>query len=49
MEKSHTSLSLLLDVIGFLGSETKGGSRVPIPLREAEVNRMLGKVDESDQ
>jgi len=30
-------------VIGFLG-ETKGGD--PVPLRPAEVNRMLGKVDE---
>ena len=30
-------------VIGFLG-ETKGGA--PVPLRKAEVNRMLGKVDE---
>jgi transcriptional antiterminator NusG len=30
-------------VIGFLG-ETKGGE--PVPLRKAEVNRMLGKVDE---
>ncbi len=33
----------LTNVIGFLG-ETKGGD--PIPLRIAEVNRMLGKVDE---
>ena len=31
------------NVLGFLG-ETKGGD--PIPLRTAEVNRMLGKVDE---
>ena len=31
------------NVIGFLG-ETKGGE--PVPLRTAEVNRMLGKVDE---
>lgn len=31
------------NVIGFLG-ETKGGD--PVPLRQAEVNRMLGKVDE---
>ena len=31
------------NVIGFLG-ETKGGD--PIPMREIEVNRMLGKVDE---
>jgi transcriptional antiterminator NusG len=30
-------------VIGFLG-ETKGGD--PVPLRQTEVNRMLGKVDE---
>ena len=33
----------LPNVIGFLG-ETKGGD--PIPLRTAEVNRMLSKVDE---
>jgi transcriptional antiterminator NusG len=33
----------LPNVIGFLG-ETKGGD--PIPMRTAEVNRMLGKVDE---
>lgn len=30
-------------VIGFLG-ETKGGD--PVPLRQSEVNRLLGKVDE---
>ncbi|MDN3705761.1 transcription termination/antitermination protein NusG [Myroides ceti] len=30
-------------VIGFLG-ETRGGE--PVPLRQSEVNRMLGKVDE---
>ena len=33
----------LPDVIGFLGAE-KGGD--PLPLRQAEVNRILGKVDE---
>ncbi|MFD0862559.1 transcription termination/antitermination protein NusG [Sungkyunkwania multivorans] len=33
----------ITNVIGFLG-ETKGGD--PVPLRQAEVNRMLGKVDE---
>ena len=31
------------NVIGFLG-ETKGGD--PVPMRESEVNRILGKVDE---
>jgi len=36
-------IKALPNVIGFLG-ETKGG--YPIPLRTAEVNRMLGKVDE---
>jgi transcription termination/antitermination protein NusG len=30
-------------VIGFL-SETKGGD--PVPMRKAEINRMLGKIDE---
>ena len=34
---------MITNVIGFLG-ETKGGE--PVPLRKAEVNRMLGKVDE---
>ena len=33
----------ITNVIGFLG-ETKGGE--PVPLRKAEVNRMLGKVDD---
>lgn len=33
------------DVIGFLGSG-RGSSKVPEPLRESEVNRILGKVDE---
>ena len=32
-------------VIGFLGSGT-GASRVPIPLREAEINRLFGKFDD---
>lgn len=36
-------LSNVPNVIGFLGAE-KGGS--PIPLRESEVKRILGKVDE---
>ncbi len=36
-------LKNITGVIGFLG-ETKGGD--PVPLRQAEVNRILGKVDE---
>ena len=34
-------------VIGFLGSG-KGASKVPIPLREAEINRLFGKFDEAN-
>jgi transcriptional antiterminator NusG len=34
-------------VIGFLGSGA-GASRVPIPLRESEINRIFGKFDESN-
>ncbi|MDR0982866.1 MAG: transcription termination/antitermination protein NusG [Culturomica sp.] len=33
----------ITNVIGFLG-ETKGGD--PVPMRQAEINRILGKVDE---
>jgi transcriptional antiterminator NusG len=33
----------ITNVIGFLG-DTKGGD--PVPMRQAEVNRILGKVDE---
>ena len=35
-------------VLGFLGNE-KGASKEPVPLRQNEVNRILGKVDESDE
>ncbi|MBK9759376.1 MAG: transcription termination/antitermination factor NusG [Flavobacteriales bacterium] len=41
-EIAHT-LRQLPNVIGFLGAE-KGGD--PVPMRSAEVNRILGKVDE---
>lgn len=40
-------LSNIPNVIGFLNDNTKGGSGAPIPLRQAEVSRMLGTVDES--
>jgi transcriptional antiterminator NusG len=41
-EIAHT-IKNLPNVIGFLGSE-KGGD--PVPLRQSEVNRILGTVDE---
>lgn len=41
-EVPHT-IKNVPNIIGFLG-ETKGGD--PVPMRESEVNRILGKVDE---
>ena len=41
-ETAHT-LRQITNVIGFLGAE-KGGD--PVPLRQSEVNRILGTVDE---
>lgn len=35
-------------VIGFLGSNGTKATKEPIPLRQSEVNRILGKVDETD-
>ncbi|MCH7512629.1 MAG: transcription termination/antitermination factor NusG [Bacteroidetes bacterium] len=35
-------------VIGFLGSGGMTQSKEPVPLRQAEINRILGKVDEID-
>src|SRR5690554_5146719 len=37
-------------VIGFLGSsDGSGTSKTPIPLRQSEINRILGKVDEASE
>ena len=36
-------------VIGFLGNNSGGSSKVPVPLRQSEINRILGKVDETDE
>lgn len=36
-------------VIGFLGNNGTGSSKEPVALRQAEVNRILGKVDEIDE
>ncbi|MBW7867622.1 MAG: transcription termination/antitermination factor NusG [Brumimicrobium sp.] len=44
-EVSHV-IKGLPNVIGFLGAE-KGGD--PLPMRKAEVNRILGKVDEMSE
>lgn len=38
-------------VIGFLGSDTGGGAstKIPVPLRQTEINRILGKMDETEE
>ena len=35
-------------VIGFLGTQEKSG-RKPVPLRQQEINRILGKIDEFEE
>ncbi len=45
--EAHHVIKSVPGVLGFLGA-SEGASREPIPLRQAEVNRILGKVDEVD-
>ncbi|MDH5396532.1 MAG: transcription termination/antitermination protein NusG [Cyclobacteriaceae bacterium] len=46
-EANHTVTSIP-GVIGFLGSNSASSSKEPVALRQAEINRILGKVDESE-
>lgn len=46
-EALHTVTSIP-GVIGFLGNNSAGQSKEPVPLRQAEINRILGKVDEAE-
>jgi transcriptional antiterminator NusG len=36
-------------VLGFLGANQEGGNKKPMPLRQSEVKRILGKVDETEE
>jgi len=36
-------------VIGFLGNNAASASQKPVALRQSEINRILGKVDESEE
>ena len=47
-EANHTVTSIP-GVIGFLGNNSAGSSKEPVPLRQSEINRILGKVDEADE
>ncbi|CCH56813.1 NusG antitermination factor [Fibrisoma limi BUZ 3] len=50
---NNRALDMILNmpgVLGFLGnSQTGTNSKIPVPLRQSEVNRILGKVDEETQ
>lgn len=46
-EVLHTIKSIP-GVMGFLG-DVDGANKVPVPLRQSEVNRILGKVDEAEE
>lgn len=47
-EAYHT-VNNIPGVIGFLGSNGTGASKDPVALRQSEVNRILGKVDQLDE
>jgi transcriptional antiterminator NusG len=47
--EAHHLVKSIPGVIGFLGSSEGGASKTPVPLRQTEINRILGKVDELDE
>ena len=47
-ETYHTIQSIP-GIIGFLGANGSGKDKEPVPLRESEVNRILGRVEEVDE
>jgi len=47
-EVQHT-ITNVPSVIGFLGSNEGGPTREPVPLRQTEVNRILGREEEVDE
>jgi transcriptional antiterminator NusG len=47
-EAYHT-VNNIPGVIGFLGNNSASASKEPVALRQTEVNRILGKVDEIDE
>ena len=47
--EAYHAVNSIPGVIGFLGNNGTGASKDPVPLRQSEVNRILGKVDEVDE
>ncbi|MFA0962569.1 transcription termination/antitermination protein NusG [Roseivirga sp. BDSF3-8] len=46
--EAHHTVTSIPGVIGFLGNGSNT-SKTPVPLRQSEINRILGKVDEVDE
>lgn len=46
-EASHVITSIP-GIIGFLGADNGNSSKTPTPLRQSEINRILGKIDEAE-
>ena len=47
--EAHHIVTSIPGVIGFLGSNDGGASKTPEPLRQSEINRILGRVEEIDE
>src|SRR6187431_3620662 len=47
--EAYHAVNNIPGVIGFLGNNGTGQSKDPVALRQSEVNRILGKVDEIDE
>jgi transcription termination/antitermination protein NusG len=47
--EAYHAVNNIPGVIGFLGNNGTGQSKEPVSLRQSEVNRILGKVDEIDE
>lgn len=47
--EAHHVVTSIPGVIGFLGNNGTGSSKEPVALRQSEINRILGKVDEVDE
>jgi len=47
--EAHHTVVNIPGVLGFLGDSGSGASKEPVALRQTEVNRILGKVDETEE
>jgi transcription termination/antitermination protein NusG len=44
--EAHHLITTMPGVLGFLGNSS-GNTKIPVPLRQAEINRILGKVEDA--